>query len=711
MCQGDDVSGAQEDTIGFDVARYIEGIRRHVWLIAALVILTAIGVVVYTRQLTPIYEAKASVQIESKLHYLLDENGSVLPTGADYYRQQRTVLESETIARATVLHNDLYLRLLSEKEKATLDAPSQIDLALKRFRENLKIAYPEQNRTMLIFVRHADAQLASDLANATVSTYAAHAKGILTTDSENTTLALRKDLQVARDALNAAESALSTYLREKGLVAESLEAERSRTDASIGIASAKLNEARTRRIELGARLERFRSAAKADVLESPVLAMAGNNSFDALRAQFYLERNRFLELSQEVGPKNVEYQKAKAKMDDLYAALKAEGKRAVAASEEEFQAALTTERALADELARYKQDAKSLGDFEKDYSALAVSKKKAKDQVEEVESQLANSQKTERALDQVNTNVVPLDSARKPDKPVWPVMWNNVRVGAFLALFVGVLVSVLLTLLDRSVKSANDAAATVGAPVLGVIPLLDEPTSQNEKVRDLYVHNNPSSRIAENCRSLRTNVLFSGADRERRLLMMASANPREGKTTSAIYLGTTMAQSGQRVLLIDADMRRPRLHVSMGVPRGQGLSSLIVGEGSYDGAIKSTEVPNLYVLPCGPLPPNPAELLMTKRCNQILHELAQLYDRVILDSPPLAAVTDAVVLSKICDGVIVVARSGSTHRDDLRRAAAQVRDVDGPILGVVLNAFDTTETYGQNPYYGYGAQKETPAAS
>jgi capsular exopolysaccharide synthesis family protein len=151
-------------------------------------------------------------------------------------------------------------------------------------------------------------------------------------------------------------------------------------------------------------------------------------------------------------------------------------------------------------------------------------------------------------------------------------------------------------------------------------------------------------------------------------------------------------------------MRRPRLHASLGVPRQKGLSNLIVGEDSYEEVIKSTEITNLYVLPCGPVPPNPAELLMSKRFAHVLEELKSRFDRVILDSPPLQAVTDAVVLSKLTDGVVLVVRAGKTLRDDVKRSVRQIRSVDGGIVGVILNEFNANDRsyYYYNYGYGYG---------
>jgi capsular exopolysaccharide synthesis family protein len=286
----------------------------------------------------------------------------------------------------------------------------------------------------------------------------------------------------------------------------------------------------------------------------------------------------------------------------------------------------------------------------------------------------------------------------------------NVALAGLLSLALGLVIVFLLEYMDRTIKSSDDVERTMRAPVLGLIPVVAEVASgtspESVRDRDLYVFQHPSSRAAECCRSIRTNILFSDADRELRVLTITSPNPREGKTTSVIYLGTTMAQSGQKVLVIDTDMRRPRLHQSMGISRDRGLSNLILGDSTYEDTIKTSDVPHLYVLPCGPTPPNPAELLLTQRFKQIMADLGERYDRIILDSPPLQAVADAAVLGRLSDGVILVAKSGKTKREDLARSARQLRDVQARIVGVVINNLDlSSRTYG---YYNYAYSYADP---
>ena len=226
----------------------------------------------------------------------------------------------------------------------------------------------------------------------------------------------------------------------------------------------------------------------------------------------------------------------------------------------------------------------------------------------------------------------------------------------------------------------------MGLPFLGLIPLVRERfTGESSREVDLHVLLNPQGQAAEACRAIRTNLLFMSPERPLKRLVVTCAGPREGKTTTVVDLGVVMSTGGASVVLVDTDMRRPRLHKVFGLPADIGLSSVILGEATLDEAICATEVPGLFVLPCGPVPPNPAELLHTERFARTLDELATRYDRTILDSPPVGAVADAKVLAVAADGVLLVVRSHKTSRDMVAQAADSVLEVNGRILGVILN--------------------------
>jgi capsular exopolysaccharide synthesis family protein len=221
--------------------------------------------------------------------------------------------------------------------------------------------------------------------------------------------------------------------------------------------------------------------------------------------------------------------------------------------------------------------------------------------------------------------------------------------------------------------------------------------------RDLYVFQNPKSQVAECCRAIRTNLLFMSPDRPTRTMLITSAGPQEGKTTVAISLAITMAQSGLRVLVVDTDMRRPRVHRALGIPQNsEGLSSAILGKAGVLSYVRASNVPNLWVLPCGACPPNPAELIHAERFHQIVREVASEFDRVIFDSPPLGAVTDASILARMTDATMMVAKAGRTSKYALQRARRQIAgDPRINLLGCVLNdiSLSNQKEYGYYPYY------------
>jgi capsular exopolysaccharide synthesis family protein len=709
----------EEQVLSFDFRRYFDALRQYVWAVIAIMALAITAAVIYTSRQPKIFQATASVQIEPRLPDLIGDREQIFTRanvgGIDYYAQQLTVLGSHRLIEKTVANNRLYMRLFTDEQRRDLKVEQLISWGTGVVQGMLSVSYPAQNRIMYVTVRGPDPQLDADIANAHIQTYVEYSKGLLSTDTKQASGALSTEFDDAETKLREAEAALYQYQQDNDLLAVTLEERQNMVSSGITAYTAKLNEAHAERIELFAKLDRMRKAANEDVLKSPILLLGNNESFDQLRAKYYEERNKFIELEKEVGPKNPQYQMQKAKIDDLYSALQAEAMRMLKGLEEQVAAALATESALKAEVERRTKESLELGPKVVAYNELMRRKKSMEDRYNILRTRLSTTDLSDRMSRNIDSsNVRPLDRALVPGAPVSPNLRVNIMAAGVLSLVLGFALVFLVVFLDRSIKSTADAQQAAGSPVLGIIPMLDEPdmADDTDASRDLYVHQHPTSRIAECCRSLRTNILFSAADRQIKTIVVSSANPREGKTTSVIYLGTTMAQSGQRVLLIDTDMRRPRLHVSTKVSRNTGLSNLIVGDEDYDSVIRETEIPNLFVLPCGPLPPNPAEILMTHRFEAVLAELAKRFDRIILDSPPLNVVTDAVVLSKQADGVILVAHADKTLRDELKRSAKQIKSVGGKIFGVIVNAIEPDQRSGYYySYYGYSYSEKSPEAT
>ncbi len=295
-----------------------------------------------------------------------------------------------------------------------------------------------------------------------------------------------------------------------------------------------------------------------------------------------------------------------------------------------------------------------------------------------------------------------LASAEVPDSPVLPDIPRNVVVGGLIGLLGGLALVFALDRLDDSVGSKEEAERVSGLPTLGLIPRTPVGSARGED-DDLVTLTAPMSAAAEAYRSLRTSVRFLGVDQPVRTILVTSPSASEGKTTLAVNLGVVLAQAGERVLLVSADLRRPRLHEVFGIHPQPGLTTVLVGGTTRHAAVCAVdEVPGLDVMPPGACPPNPSELLDGDRAHELLAELAADYDAVIIDSPPLLPVTDAQVLASRADVTLLVVAAGGTSRRGLARSLELLHQVGASVAGTVLNLVTTTRGYGTYAYGPYG---------
>lgn len=289
------------------------------------------------------------------------------------------------------------------------------------------------------------------------------------------------------------------------------------------------------------------------------------------------------------------------------------------------------------------------------------------------------------------------DHASLPTSPVSPNPLGNVGLGILLGLLLGFGLAVLRELLDTSVKTAEDVDEVAHAPVLGTIAF-DSAASRRPLVTDLDTH---APRI-EAFRVLRTNMQFIDVDAKNRVYVVSSSVPTEGKTTTATNLAITLAQAGERVLLLEGDLRRPKMADNLGLEAAVGLTTVLLGRiGVHEATQHPLAAPELSVLTSGGLPPNPSELLQSNAMVELLHELRNDYDVIIIDAPPLLPVTDAALLAARSDGALLVVRHSKTTRDQLSHTIGRLDAVGAKTLGVVLNMIPrrrTDDDYG----YGYG---------
>jgi tyrosine-protein kinase Etk/Wzc len=304
-----------------------------------------------------------------------------------------------------------------------------------------------------------------------------------------------------------------------------------------------------------------------------------------------------------------------------------------------------------------------------------------------------------------------IDPAIVPAKPVSPNFRKNVMLGALIGLVVGVGIVLLRGYLDVRVRTPEDLKRFGFVPLSAINKMTEELTRHMETVGhdaqsqtlapQLVTHHNPLSSLSEAYRRLRTNVFYAHLDAPLKSFLVTSANPSEGKSTTVSNLAIAFAQAEKRVLLVDADMRRPTIHTTFGISKNPGITDLFVGTASFEEAVNKNVAENLDVLCCGTTPPNPAELLGSKRMHDFINQMTTKYDLVLFDSPPLLAVTDAAVLSTIVDGAILVVSADNTRAAAIHRASEFLMTVGGKVLGVVLNNFDLRKAYG-GYYGGYG---------
>ncbi len=712
--QGADMQASDEDVGGKSIRDYLMVARKHWWIIALIFCAGVTASVFYTLRQPKVYQATASIVIDpqppqvfgSQVQEVITLGTGSFWSNQEYYNTQVEILRGFDLAKITVDHNDLTNEPgLLDPESEGIDDETRLTRATSTFAGGLTATHNKDSRIVAVTVKLEDPDLAVRLANLHIITFLEYTRGLRTGGTGEISKYLSTELDRSEKRLRESEDAVLEFKRKNDLLSTSIEEAQSILANELARYTTALGDARIRRTEQGSALKRAKALLKEDVLESPIFTLAESSGVDELKAQYAIESRKLRELGEQFGPKHPQYKGQQKQVEAILAGLNREARRTVRELEERFQATLAVEREFQGKVASLKEEGIELQPKTIQFNRLHRKQIADAQTYDSLRARLNTSDMTGR---NEAINIRPHVAARAASL-VSPSMPRNVAAAAMLSIMLGLGIAFLLDLLDRTIKTADQVEALLKAPVLGVIPIVtggthDRANPKETKNRDLYIFENPNSPAAECCRAIRTNILFAATDKRMKTLTISSPRPREGKSTTTIYLGTTMAQSGQRVLIVDADLRRPRLHQAMNVSRELGLTTVLLGQASLDDAIKSTEVPGLFVLPAGPQPPNPAELLLTDTFKNLLEQLEGKFDRILLDSPPLLAVSDPVVLSRLSDGVLLVLQSSKTRIDDALIGVRSLRGVNAPILGVVLNDIDLEDRrYGYgSKYYGYG---------
>ncbi len=707
---------------GFDLRRTLEVLRKRRWVIlgVAALVMGLIGLKtlrepkVYTASVTLIIELQAPKVLGDQVQDVAESSASFWQT-KEFFETQFRILKSHAVAERVVR------KLALDRDEAFLGLTGIHDPALRAqalknadavavLRSRLRVEPVRDSRVVNVLVDDGDPKKAALLADTAADEFIQYNLVEKLGTSRSASEWLHDQVDELQQKLANSEQALYQFKRENEILTVSIEDSQSIVAKRLSALSDAITRVRERRAELMAKAQEVRDARSQHSLEA--LPQVSSSTF------IQAERTHAMQLGEELAelqtryggdhPKILGLLERRRKAEELIAHEQESIARSVELEEQEAKA---TEANLSKLLEGVKREAFEVNRKEVDFSRLRREQENNAKIVELVGRRLKDVDLA--GLLRTN-NVRLLDAAEIPAVPTSP----NLRFALLLALALGLLGGVasafLLEQLDQTVKGQEDLERCTQVAFLGIIPSVGQLEKDVGDV-DLFIHTRPRSSVAECLRTVRTNLLFmsTGTERPLQKLLVTSSGPQEGKTTAVIDLGITFAQSGQRVLLVDTDMRRPRLHKAFGLSNELGLSNVLLDEKRLGEALRPTAVPDLHVLPCGPLPPNPAELLHTDRFRALVAELARRYDRVLFDSPPVAAVTDALILAAEVDGVVLLAKAGKTSKVAVTRTRRALGDVQARVVGTLLNGVDLRDRsagYYYADYSGSGAyygEKET----
>jgi capsular exopolysaccharide synthesis family protein len=392
--------------------------------------------------------------------------------------------------------------------------------------------------------------------------------------------------------------------------------------------------------------------------------------------------------------------------DQLKKRTDSEIKKIVLSIKKDYEAALKRENYLKSAFEKQKKDALDLNSRSVQYQIL---KREADTNKELYNGLLQRLKETGISANLTSSNIQILDRSEVPRSPFSPNKSRNILLSLMIGLFGGIGLAFFAEYLDNTVKTPEDIEKKIMMPSLGLVPLYKSPENQIKLPVEFISYSDTKSQISEAYTSIRTFLLFSTAGKPPKVMMVTSARREEGKTTTSVNTAISLTKSDARVIIIDADMRRPRMHKVFKVSNTKGLSSFLSGNEEFSASlIRKTRIPGLDIMPSGPLPPNPAELLSSFRLRDLVDGLCPLYNFIIFDTPPILGLADAAITSTRTDGVIMVVRSGETPKEAARQAKKILESVNAKVLGVVLNAINESNLkYGYNSYYQYYYQNYT----
>lgn len=719
---------------------YLAVLYKRRWTLAAVFFAVVVAAAVKTYSATPIYRAQAAIVIEKENPNLLSiqEVMAVDATDTDYYQTQYKIIESRAVAREVVRRLDLahsaefnppppgdfyhtakawwrgkvrgavqglvgLLRRDNEKRTAPVENPDPDRPFIEAFLSRVSVEPVRNSRMVQVGVEAADPQMAARMANTLVAAYIDQKLETKLDAAKKAVRWLSQRIDEERTKVEDAELALLRYKEENGITADRSADVEQITAQKLAELDAQLIEARSQRVEAETRYRQAVALSGAPEALDAIPEVMENDLVRQIKRMEVDLYNRISEYAGKYGANHPKMVAAKAELRELAKRKQQEVDRVVSVLGNEYQLALAREETLGKALDEQRRENLEQG---RKAVRLTVLQRQAESTRHMYDLLIKRFKETSLTEEMRHGNVRVVDPAEMPAAPVKPDKRRNMLLAVALGLMAGVGLCFFIEYLDNSFKLPDEIKSHLGIPYLGPIPAMAPPKTPAES---LVVHHEAKSAAAEAFRGLRTGLQFSSSARPPRVILVTSAERAEGKTFVACNLALTLARGGARVAVVDGDLHKPKVQRVLGLARDQGLAAVLAGACDVDAALVPTAHENLYAVGCGPLSPNPSELLAGKRFRQLIEALQKKVHYVVIDSPPLAAVNDAAQIAAVADGVVLVVKAGDTPRPVVRNAVEQLQTVRARILGAVLNGVVMGRGNYYYQYYAYyGAEEKRP---
>ena len=703
------VHAARGDTHLWDYWRVLVRHRGAVLLVFLGVLLTAAA---WTFTSRPVFSASTTLRIDREAPRVVKFEQVVRedPEGDSAQMQLQTylkLLQSRALA-ARVIDR---LELADQPEFRGLD-PKRGEL-LDAFVDRLQVAPIRNSRLVKVSFESRNPDLSARVANGVTETFIAQQLDHRVEATRHASDFLSTHVEDARRALEGAETQLTRFLEANDIlfVASDRVNDRSGERQSlVGQQLVTLSEALLKaRAERIAKQSLLAQTGRADADSLP--AVLQNPLITHLKQEMTTLEGKYRELSQTFKPEYPRLQRLGENIAQIRRQLREEVRRVVEAIRSEYGSALQNETELSKLMDEQQGRVKTVDAQMARYNLL----RREVDANRELYATLSTRLKETRISGTLlASNISVVDRAEVPVTPTHPRTVLNLFLGGLIGIFGGVMVAFLFEYLDTSIRDPREVEALLRLPTLGLVPARAALSGHALERRAngpfaLVAHDSTSSMLAEAFRGLRTSVVYATPERPPKTLLVTSLQQQDGKTSVSTNCAISLAQLGGDVLLIDADIRHPNLHEILGVTPVPGLSDLLAGGVEIGEVIRPTKIPGLYVIPAGPVPVNPTELLASRRLTDALASLESRFAHIVIDTPPMLGISDTLVLAPRVEGVILVLRHGRANRNSAQRAVQMLGAVRARILGVVLNHVDAGSFRGEG--YGYYYRHDNESAS